>query len=241
MKFSIITPSLNQGKFIRDCIESVLNQNNNDFEHIIVDGESKDNTNDILSEYQHLKIICEKDTGPADAINKGFKAAIGEIIAWLNADDYYDKNVFNIINDIFENRAGAEFVYGNLTFVDLNKNILLKDVTKEFNYNSLINISPDIRQPCSFFKNTLLQKAGFINENLKIVFDYDLFIRMIKYTKPIYVNQNLSFYRDYSDTITRKNIRKQGFEIFKVSQSHGGKLFSPVTKISLKRILKGIL
>ncbi len=94
LKFSIVTPSLNQGRFIRDTIESVLNQNYQNFEHIVIDGGSNDDTINILKEYAHLKWTSEKDNGPTDAINKGFKLATGDIFTWLNSDDYFEKNIF---------------------------------------------------------------------------------------------------------------------------------------------------
>ena len=114
MKISIITPSLNQGNYIKDCIESVINQNYNNFEHIIIDGDSDDNTFEVINNYNHLRVVREKDSGPASAINKGFKLASGEIVAWLNADDYYDSNVLQKINSVFEENPKVEFVYGNL-------------------------------------------------------------------------------------------------------------------------------
>lgn len=241
MKISIITPSLNQGNYIKDCIESVINQNYNNFEHIIIDGDSDDNTFEVINNYNHLRVVREKDSGPASAINKGFKLASGEIVAWLNADDYYDSNVLQKINSVFEENPKVEFVYGNLTFVNEKKNILFRDKSKSFSYDSLINKSPDIRQPSSFYKTDLIKKVKYLDEDLKIVFDYDLFIKMAKISEPFYTDENISFYRDYPDTITRKNVRKQALEIWKVSMRHGGKLISPITKLVLYRLIKGVL
>lgn len=241
MRFSVITPSLNQGRFIADCIDSVLRQDYDDIEHIIVDGGSSDETSEVLKGYSHLKIITGIDSGPANAINKGFRIASGEVLSWLNADDYYEEKVFGKLNLLFKENSDLQFLYGNLTFVDINKNILYKDKTRKFDFDSLVNTSPDIRQPCSFYRRELVVKANFLNEKIKTVFDYDLFIKMSKHTVPFYLDENLAYYRDYADTLTRKNIRIQGMEIFKISRSYGARLFSPLTKISLKRILKGKL
>lgn len=241
MKLSIITPSLNQGKFIRQCIESVLNQDHQDFEHIVVDAESNDETHSILDEYPHLIKIIGKDSGPANAINKGFKKASGEIIAWLNSDDYYEKNIFSKILRVFEQDSNTSFVYGDLTFVKKNGDIKFADKTKYFDHNSLINISPDMRQPSSFFKRELMEKLNYLNEDFKIVFDYELFIRLTKETKPVYIPENIAYYRDYEETITRTNIRRQAIEIFKASQLHGGRFFSPVTKLVIARLIRNQL
>ena len=83
LKISIVTPSSNQGAYIACAIESVLSQNYMDVEHIIVDNCSTDETSKVLARYPHLKVICEKDQGQSDALNKGFKAATGDIIGWL--------------------------------------------------------------------------------------------------------------------------------------------------------------
>ena len=95
MKISVVTPSYNQGEFIEDAINSVLNQDYDDFEHIIVDGLSTDNTIDILKKYDHLKWVSEEDDGQSDALNKGFKKASSDTICWLNADDYLLNDTFN--------------------------------------------------------------------------------------------------------------------------------------------------
>jgi glycosyltransferase involved in cell wall biosynthesis len=124
LEFSIITPSYNQGKFIRDTIESILSQDYKNIEHIVIDGQSTDNTIEILNEYPHLIWISEQDKGAANAINKGVCIAKGDIIAWINSDDYYEKNVFNDIARVFEENPEISFVYGNLIFVNETKKIL---------------------------------------------------------------------------------------------------------------------
>jgi glycosyltransferase involved in cell wall biosynthesis len=87
MLISIVTPVYNGEKYIRETIESIANQSYKQFEHIIIDALSKDKTLEIIKEYKHIKYLSEKDNGQSDAINKGFKMAKGEILAWQNADD----------------------------------------------------------------------------------------------------------------------------------------------------------
>jgi glycosyltransferase involved in cell wall biosynthesis len=86
---SIVTPSLSQGEFIEEAILSVLEQDYPRIEHIVVDGGSTDGTLDVLHRYQHLRWVSEPDGGQADALNKGFGMAHGEIYGWLNSDDLY--------------------------------------------------------------------------------------------------------------------------------------------------------
>lgn len=239
LKLSIITPSYNHGRFIRQTIESVLNQDYSNYEHIIIDGGSTDDTIDILKEYSHLNWISESDNGAANAINKGIGIASGEIIAWLNSDDYYEKNIFfNIIN-AFQKNNNIGLVYGNLTYITENGVIKRKEKTDIYNYDKLVKVSADfIRQPCTFFRKSILDEVGELDESLKCVFDYDLILKMLKVTHSHYLDSNLTYYRDYSSSITRKFIRKQGFEILKVSRRNGA-CFSD--SIFAKTIIKKIL
>ena len=93
MRFSVITPSYNGGRFLEETIKSVLQQRDDgmDLEYIVVDGNSTDNSHEILQKYSSeiSILLIENDTGPANAINKGFALATGDVIAWLNADDIY--------------------------------------------------------------------------------------------------------------------------------------------------------
>lgn len=239
LKFSIITPSFNQGRFIRDTIESVINQNYWNFEHIVIDGGSTDETIDIIREYPHLKWISEKDSGPADAINKGFMMANGDVITWINSDDYYEKNIFSTINDFFTKDVNIEFLYGNRTVYMPTKNKYFTEKTPVQDAQKLIHSSAEIvRQPCSFYRYSLLKKVGMLNVHLKIVFDYELFIRMFLMTKPYYVDQSFAVQRDYEDTLTRRNLKRQAIEIYRVSRKYGSKITDPIIFHSvIKKIL----
>jgi len=104
---SIVTPSLNQGEFLEECIKSVKNQTYKNIEHIIIDGDSKDSTIDILKKYEsayNMTWVSEPDNGMYDAINKGFKMSKGEIMAWINCDDMYlpwsIETVVNVISKL---------------------------------------------------------------------------------------------------------------------------------------------
>jgi glycosyltransferase involved in cell wall biosynthesis len=110
---TVVTPSYNQGRFIRDTIESVLAQDYPNVEYIVVDGLSKDETAAVCAEYvDRLTFISEKDTGQSDAINKGFRLARGEIVAWLNSDDIFLPGAIGHVVEAFMNEPELGAVYG---------------------------------------------------------------------------------------------------------------------------------
>ena len=130
MKLSILTPSYNQGDFIEKNINSVMNQDWDDIEHIILDGGSTDNTLSILKKYPHLKWVSEPDEGQADALNKGLQMASGDIVGWINSDDYYEANIFREVITIFENEP-VKWVIGNIFMTYPSFGIIEKSISPE--------------------------------------------------------------------------------------------------------------
>jgi glycosyltransferase involved in cell wall biosynthesis len=237
LKISIVTPSLNQGIYIKDTIDSVLNQNYDNFEHIIIDGGSTDNTIDILKKYPHLIWKSEKDSGSAQAINKGFKICSGDILCWINSDDYFEKNVFSKVNQIFSDNPKTDLVIGNVIMVDAKNNVLCNEKTFNYDRKYLVHYSADVvRQPSTFFRRKVLLDVGELNETLKLVFDYDLFIRMLNNNKPIFDDETYAFQRDYESTLSRKFKRKQGIEIYKISRKYGAGIKSRINRSIIRKI-----
>ena len=117
-KISVITPSLNSGKYIEQGIQSVLGQDYPNFEHIVVDGGSTDGTIEILKKYPHLKWVSEPDRGQSHAMNKGFQMATGEIIVYLNADDFFEPNAFYTAVKYLNKENDMYFVVGECNVID---------------------------------------------------------------------------------------------------------------------------
>jgi glycosyltransferase involved in cell wall biosynthesis len=183
LKISILTPSYNQGAYIERNILSVLNQNYSPFEHIVVDGGSTDNTIGILKKYPHLKWVSEKDNGQADALTKGLIMASGDIIGWINSDDFYEQNILTAVAMEFEDQ-NVQWVIGNIKiFYEETKNIRTVK-SPPITYGNLLK-NPDIlKQQATFFRKSTLQAAGAWDASFHMVMDYDLWIRLAKISIP---------------------------------------------------------
>lgn len=224
---SIITPSFNQGKFIKETIESVLSQNFKDIEHIVVDGGSTDETLTILKEYskldERLRFISEPDNGQSHAINKGLKMAKGNIIGWLNSDDTYLPGAINYAVQAFNNRQEYSMVYGNANITDENNQLIMPFNARYVKLSDLFRKCP-LSQPAVFMKKKMLDELGGLDEKLDFCMDYDLWIRIAKngykMGKIPAVLANSRFYRESKSGSKYAEI---GFpEIIRTSQKHFG-------------------
>ncbi len=196
-KISIITPSFNQGQFIEQTIDSVLSQQYSNLEYIIIDGGSSDNTIEIIKKHQkYLHYwISEKDNGQSAAINKGLKLANGEIINWLNSDDYYEPNTLQKINSHFYDNSVLALC-GRSNIWKHNKIIYQSNGTDIYNSTEKTIGWARIDQPETFFRKSAVDKMGLLNENLHYVMDREWWIRFllhfgttsIKKTTDIFVN-----------------------------------------------------
>lgn len=260
--FSIITPSYNQGKFLEDAIKSVLIQRG-DFhiDYIIMDGGSTDNSVEIIKKYEQvladgkLPISCrgiqyrwvsEKDNGQADAIEKGFTLAKGDIGAWLNSDDvYYNNKVFASIAEYFK-LEDIDFLIGNGILIDREGNFIDNYQTEKIDIKELIFLDYHILQPSAFLRLEHFKKNNF-DKNLNYTFDVEFFIRLlkqgIKYKK---VNENFSSFRVYPEIKTMSGFEKRYKEFILIEKRFSNdktlifissifKYFSEVVEIKYRR------
>lgn len=177
---SIVTPSYNQGQFIEDTIVSVKNQDYPNIEHIIVDGESIDNTLEILKKYEgtyNMRWISEPDEGQADAINKGFDMAEGEIIGWLNSDDlYFDKGTISFVVQIFEEDEDIDMLYGHAVKINADNRLMRIKPVPRFNYERLKRLCYII-QPSLFFRRQVVEQEK-LDISLQYGMDYEYWLRL---------------------------------------------------------------
>lgn len=179
-KISIITPSYNQGQFLEQTIDSVLSQGHPNLEYIIIDGGSTDNSVEIIRKYEkHLHFwVSEKDKGQSDAINKGLKIASGDIINWLNSDDYYEAGALNAIARHFEQEnilvvAGSSNIWKHGKISHRSGGTDLYDSLEK-----TIGFAR-IDQPETFFRKKALDKMGPLNQHLHYVMDREWWIRYL--------------------------------------------------------------
>ncbi|MBF0318057.1 MAG: glycosyltransferase, partial [Nitrospirae bacterium] len=178
---SVITPTLNQGRYIEHTIQSVIAQDYPNFEHIVIDGGSTDNTIEVLRRYPHLKWISEKDNGQSDALNKGVARAGGDIIAWLNSDDYYCPNAFYTIAMTFEIMPHAKVIVAQTlylfestmeSFLSRNRELTFEDMIRYWDHC----VPPT--QPSVFFKTDILKETGLFDASLHYTMDFDMWLKM---------------------------------------------------------------
>jgi glycosyltransferase involved in cell wall biosynthesis len=216
MKFSIVTPSYGQGRYIRQNIESVLRQDWGDYEHIVVDGGSKDETVEILRSFPHLKWVSEKDEGQADALNKGLRMATGDIVGWINSDDYYFDGVFNAVAKCFEDPA-VKWVIGNISLLDEASSELIPISSPKVSLKSLTRNPDIVRQQGTFFRRDFLLGAGGWNKAFFMVMDFDLWIRLARQSEPLMHRQQLAVFRIQKEQKTGlANLRRQCSELGQV-------------------------
>lgn len=209
LKISILTVSYNQGHYIEQNIKSVLNQDYENVEHIVIDGGSTDDTVEVLKKYPHLRWVSENDEGQSDALNKGLKMATGDIIGWLNSDDYYQENIFKKVVNEFQNDS-CEWLIGNSHDFYEQHNALVHVVSKPITYKTLINDTKIVRQPPTFFKKSLLLKTGFVKQEYHFVMDYELWLRLVKQSTPKMIEENFSVFRIHANQKT-SSVNKQKF------------------------------
>lgn len=243
-KISIITPSFNQGQFLEQTIDSVLSQNYPNLEYIIIDGGSSDNSVEIIKKYEkHLHFwTSEKDNGQSDAINKGLKHANGDIINWLNSDDYYEPNALKKVAAYFDDEKTL-VVAGKSNIWKHNKISLQSPGTDIYSSIEKTIGFARIDQPETFFSKKAIDKMGFLNPNLHFVMDREWWIRYlllfglenIKKTDEILVNFRIhgnSKTTNFQDAFMQENLNVY-YTISKMYELEEAKIFDQNFSVKL--------
>ena len=194
---SIITPSYNQSRFLELTIRSVLEQDYPNIEYILVDGGSTDESVDIIKRYadRFAWWVSEKDMGHADALNKGFSHASGEILAWLNSDDTYIPGAISGAVAALMAHPDAGMVYGDADLTNEKGNVIGHFASRQTDYQRLLRGSVHIPQATTFFRADLWKNLGPLSLSLFYAFDYDLWVRIAKVSQILYVPHKWATFR----------------------------------------------
>ena len=181
MKISIVIPNFNCARYLEQTLKSVLAQNVNGLEVIVIDGGSTDNSVDIIKRYkQHLAYwVSERDSGQSDAINKGLKRCQGEIVNWINSDDLLAVGALNAIAAGFSRFPEADFVYGDTQVID--EFGLLLQARPEIGFIDFVQRYGGnlFAQPSCFFRRAAAERLGWLNPSLHWSMDYDFYLRAL--------------------------------------------------------------
>jgi glycosyltransferase len=183
MRISVITAVLNNRKIVEDCIRSVINQKYKNCESIIIDGVSTDGTIDVIKKYEGriTKWVSEPDEGLYDALNKGIRMATGDVVGFLNADDFYAHNrVLEKVGSLMVGR-NVDSCYADLQYVDKNRPERIIRYWKSNPYKEgLFHRGWMPPHPTFFVKREIYEKYGYFNTEFKIAADYELMLRFLE-------------------------------------------------------------
>jgi glycosyltransferase involved in cell wall biosynthesis len=226
-KISIVIPSYNKVKYIQETLESIVSQKYLNLEVIIQDGGSTDGTLEIVKKYakKYSKIISwvsKKDKGQVDALNKGFKKAKGEILAFINADDVYEKNALLVVGEYFSTNPNTLWLVGKGGVIDENEKEIASQVTAYKNWLLKINdyklllMVNYLVQPSVFLSREAYIKYGPLTGTRKFVMEYELWLKLGRVSMPRVLDKSLSYFRLSGENISStsfKNTLDKDYEI----------------------------
>ncbi|MDD5050822.1 MAG: glycosyltransferase family 2 protein [Candidatus Pacebacteria bacterium] len=222
-KISIITPSYNSASYIEKCLRSVIDQTYPNIEYIVMDGSSSDGTAEIVKKYgEKIKFISEKDKGQIDALRKGLNMATGEVITWLDSDNYYYSNdVIEKVAKAFRENPGVEIVLtDSLNHHEGSERFQVRK-TKKISYELLRNSGNKFIPESIFYTKSLYEKAGGINTDLLLLADYDLWIRLFRESRN-YIKLPIisAVYEVRAEALLRKHFSRAWRETFEIGRKY---------------------
>jgi Glycosyl transferase family 2 len=227
---SVVTPSLNQGRFIGDALASVAGQDYAHVEHIVVDGGSKDETREAVEPFLgRITWVSEPDRGQSDALNKGFRLARGEILTWLNADDLLYPDAIGRVVSAFEQHPGAGLVYGAGRYLD-ESGAMIADYkpVPHWGHWELANIVDFVFQPAGFFSRAAFADVGPVREDLDYTMDWDIFLRIAgRFNVVCLEGPPLAGARQHGSMKTLTGGLLRLAEIWRLATSHSGRRVPP--------------
>jgi glycosyltransferase involved in cell wall biosynthesis len=227
---TIVTPSLDQGRFLADAIESVLGQDYPHVEYLILDGGSTDESAAVAARYAgRLTFVQEPDRGQSHAINKGFARARGEIVQWLNADDWLAAGAIRAAVEAFRRAPAAAAVYGHGHPVDVagRPSGEAFRAPARFELRRMRRVCDTLAQPSVFLRRAAVLEVGGLDEGLHWSMDWDLYLRLGSRFAFVPVDRELAVWRDHLESKTRSGAWRRFRELARVARRHTGLRFPP--------------
>jgi glycosyltransferase involved in cell wall biosynthesis len=217
---TIVTPSLNQGRFIRQTVDSVLNQDYPALNYIVMDGGSIDETVDILRSYgDRLQWFSQPDGGQSWAINQSWQTSSSEILSWLNSDDILLPGALKTVARFFLENPDVDMVYGNCDYINAEGMLLKPYPTREYDYAALLAGESDfIPQPATFIRRSVYQAVGPLDESLVYVMDLDYWLRAGIYHKVVHLSEKLASLRLHEEAKSISGLKKFASELIYLHQ-----------------------
>jgi len=207
LRVSVVTPSYNQAAYVGQTMRSVHDQDHPDVEHIVVDGGSTDGSLDVIRQYaDRATIIAEPDRGQTDAINKGLRRATGEVVCWLNSDDYFLPGTLSTVARYFADHPEVLWLTGDCAIVDAAGAPIQQPVRW---YKRTLRMLPSafylgvtnaVTQPSTFWRRSVHDQLGYLDESLHYTMDYDWWLRLNTLSRPARLNRTLTAFRIHEES-----------------------------------------
>ena len=212
---SIITPSFNQASYLEQTIQSVLDQDHADIEYLVIDGGSTDGSVDIIKKYSSRLAywVSEKDSGQAEAINKGMARAKGEIVAWLNSDDTYLLGTVAAAVKVFDENPDVALVYADMLAVDERGQTFNTLRYKQLSLEDLLCFQI-IGQPAVFMRRAAFEKVGGLDTSFHFLLDHHLWLRIAALERILHISQTWAAARYHPAAKNRAQAAAFGKEAF---------------------------
>jgi glycosyltransferase involved in cell wall biosynthesis len=223
LRVTVITPTYNQAAYIAACIESVLDQTHRDIEYLIYDALSNDGTEAVVARYlsdSRIRYIRERDKGQSNAINKGFDAATGDVVCWLNSDDFfYDDTVLERVCAFFAANPGTDVITGDGYLASVDGQLAAPLMAERDNINARgMAVADYFMQPATFWRKNPLR----LDESLSFTFDWKFFVALYRAGKAVcYVPGFFAVYRPHEASKTTQDSARRRWEVCHVVEFAG--------------------
>jgi glycosyltransferase involved in cell wall biosynthesis len=228
LRISIVTPSLDQAPFLERALASVLSQQGDfELEYLVMDGGSTDGSAEILRRHaDRLRVRIERDSGQSNAINKGLRAATGDVLGWLNSDDLLYPGALARVAEAFAANPTAMWLHGGCEIVDEQDRPIRRWVTaykdfrcRRYSRRALL-VENFVSQMTVFWRRAAMERVGLLDESLRYSFDYEYWLRLAELGDPLYLGDRLAAFRWYASSKSGSSFERQFQEDYDAFARH---------------------